>query len=52
MNCLQCSKHLSNLFKHEIDVKINAVVMDGKNIDDIIPLVELTKNLPVSVPLY
>jgi len=37
------------LLKHEIDVKINAVVMDGKNIDDIIPLVELTKDLPVSV---
>ncbi|HRI19417.1 MAG TPA: radical SAM protein, partial [Panacibacter sp.] len=37
------------LLKHEIDVKINAVVMDGKNVDDIIPLVELTKNLNVSV---
>ncbi len=40
---------LEQLLKHEIEVKINAVVMDGKNIDDIIPLVELTKNLPVSV---
>ena len=37
------------LLKHEIDVKINAVVMDGKNIDDIIPLVQLTKDMPVSV---
>jgi molybdenum cofactor biosynthesis protein A len=37
------------LLKHDIDVKINAVVMDGKNIQDIIPLVELTKDLPVSV---
>ncbi|MBG9374844.1 GTP 3',8-cyclase MoaA [Panacibacter sp. DH6] len=40
---------LEQLIRHNIDVKINAVVMDGKNIDDIIPLVELTKNLPVSV---
>ena len=40
---------LDELLKHNIDVKINAVVMDGKNVQDIIPLVELTKNLPVSV---
>src|SRR6187549_4111387 len=40
---------LEQLLKHEIDVKINAVVMDGKNIDDIIPLVELTKNRNISV---
>lgn len=37
------------LVKHDIEVKINAVVMDGKNTQDIIPLVELTKDLPVSV---
>jgi molybdenum cofactor biosynthesis protein A len=37
------------LLKHGIDVKINAVVMDGKNTQDIIPLIELTKKLPVSV---
>ena len=37
------------LLKHDIEVKINVVVMDGKNTQDIIPLVELTKNLPVSV---
>lgn len=37
------------LLKHEIPVKINAVVMEGKNIEDIIPLVELTKAQPVSV---
>lgn len=37
------------LLKHDIEVKINAVVMDGKNTQDIIPLVELTKDLPVSV---
>ena len=37
------------LMKAEIPVKINAVVMDGKNIEDILPMVELTKELPVSV---
>jgi cyclic pyranopterin phosphate synthase len=37
------------LIKHEIPVKINCVVMEGKNIEDIVPLVELTKNYPVSV---
>jgi len=42
-------KTLNELLKHDIEVKINAVVMDGKNTQDITPLVELTKNLPVSV---
>ena len=40
---------LLQLIKHDIPVKINAVVMDGKNIDDILPMVELTKSHPVSV---
>ncbi|MDF2431647.1 MAG: hypothetical protein JWP44_1278 [Mucilaginibacter sp.] len=40
---------LDELLKHDIEVKINAVVMDGKNNQDIIPLVEMTKDLPVSV---
>ncbi|SDF04445.1 cyclic pyranopterin monophosphate synthase subunit MoaA [Mucilaginibacter pineti] len=40
---------LDALLKHNIEVKINAVVMDGKNTQDIIPLVEMTKDLPVSV---
>jgi molybdenum cofactor biosynthesis protein A len=40
---------LDALLKHDIEVKINAVVMDGKNTQDIIPLVDLTKDLPVSV---
>jgi molybdenum cofactor biosynthesis protein A len=40
---------LHELLKHDIEVKINAVVMDSKNTQDIIPLVELTKELPVSV---
>lgn len=40
---------LQELLRHNIEVKINAVVMAGKNTQDIIPLVELTKHLPVSV---
>jgi molybdenum cofactor biosynthesis protein A len=40
---------LDELLKHGLEVKINAVVMDGKNTQDIIPMVELTKDLPVSV---
>ncbi|MBO9593683.1 MAG: GTP 3',8-cyclase MoaA [Niabella sp.] len=37
------------LLEQGIDVKMNAVVMEGKNIEDIVPLVRLTKTLPVSV---
>jgi cyclic pyranopterin phosphate synthase len=40
---------LDELLKHDIEVKINAVVMEGKNIADIVPLVEMTRELPVSV---
>ncbi|SDF66882.1 GTP 3',8-cyclase MoaA [Mucilaginibacter gossypii] len=40
---------LDAMLSHDMEVKINAVVMDGKNIQDIIPLVELAKELPVSV---
>lgn len=40
---------LENCLKNDIEVKINAVVMDGRNTQDIIPLVQLTKDLPVSV---
>jgi cyclic pyranopterin phosphate synthase len=40
---------LENCLKNDIEVKINAVVMDGKNTQDIIPLVQLTKDMPVSV---
>lgn len=40
---------LDELLKHNIEAKINAVVMDGKNTQDIIPLVQLTRELPVSV---
>ncbi|MDP4212689.1 MAG: GTP 3',8-cyclase MoaA [Bacteroidota bacterium] len=40
---------LDGLLQHDIAVKINTVVMEGRNIADIIPLVQLTKTLPVSV---
>jgi cyclic pyranopterin phosphate synthase len=42
-------KTYSTLLAYDIPVKINAVVMEGKNIDDIVPLIELTKRNPVSV---
>jgi molybdenum cofactor biosynthesis protein A len=42
-------KTLDALLFHHIETKINAVVMEGKNTDDIISLAELTKDLPVSV---
>jgi len=40
---------LDGLIAQDIDVKINTVVMEGKNTQDIIPLVELSRYLPVSV---
>jgi molybdenum cofactor biosynthesis protein A len=40
---------LDLLLQHRIPVKINTVVMEGKNIDDILPIIELTRNNPVSV---
>lgn len=40
---------LQQLLLYKMDIKINAVVMEGKNIEDILPLVQLTKDLPVSV---
>ncbi len=40
---------MEQLLQQDMDVKINAVVMEGKNIQDIEPLVALTKDLPVSV---
>jgi molybdenum cofactor biosynthesis enzyme MoaA len=42
-------KTLDTLLYHNIETKLNAVVMDGKNTQDIIPLAGLTKDLPVSV---
>lgn len=40
---------LDKLLYHGIPTKINAVVMEGKNTDDILPMVELAKDLPVNV---
>jgi molybdenum cofactor biosynthesis protein A len=40
---------MDQLLRHGIQVKLNAVVMDGKNTGDIVPLVALTKDLPVAV---
>ncbi len=37
------------LLQHDIGVKINAVVMDRQNTEDILPLAEMTKSLPVDV---
>jgi cyclic pyranopterin phosphate synthase len=37
------------LLAHDIRTKINAVVMEGQNIEDILPMVELTRQYPVSV---
>ncbi|QMU27157.1 GTP 3',8-cyclase MoaA [Adhaeribacter radiodurans] len=37
------------LLANQISVKINAVVMEGQNIEDIVPLAALTKDHPVSV---
>jgi len=40
---------MHQLLRYGIAVKLNAVVMEGKNTDDIIPLVDLTRDLPISV---
>jgi molybdenum cofactor biosynthesis protein A len=40
---------LNALLDHNIAVKVNTVVMDGKNTDDIIPIVELTKENNITV---
>lgn len=46
---LQTWRTLQSLLDHDIPVKINAVVMEGKNIEDIIPMVALTRDYPVTV---
>lgn len=40
---------LHELIANDIQVKINAVVMEGRNTADIIPLAKLTEEMPVSV---
>lgn len=37
------------LLEHEIPTKLNAVVMEGQNIEDLIPMAELTQKYPISV---
>lgn len=43
MDCLHA------LIERGIDTKINAVIMDGKNTEDILPLAEFTREHPVGV---
>ncbi len=45
----QVLETMNQLLRHNIQVKLNAVVMEGKNTEDILALVGLTKDLPVSV---
>lgn len=40
---------LEQLVEHDIPTKINMVVMKGANIDDILPMIEMTKLMPISV---
>lgn len=40
---------LHTLLAFDINVKLNTVVMAGRNIEDIIPLVQLTADLPIDV---
>jgi molybdenum cofactor biosynthesis protein A len=40
---------LQTALQYDMEVKINAVVMEGKNTEDILTLAELTKDLPVAV---
>jgi cyclic pyranopterin phosphate synthase len=42
-------KTLFQLIDAGFEVKVNAVVMDGQNTQDIIPLTELTRDYPVSI---
>ncbi len=37
------------LLEYDIPTKINAVVMNGRNIEDIVPMINLTRDYPVSV---
>lgn len=40
---------LEQLLEHNMTTKINAVVMDGQNTDDIISMVELTRHHPIGM---
>ena len=45
----QVLETLDQLLQYEIPTKINAVVMDGKNIEDILPMIELGRKHPIDV---
>lgn len=45
----QVMETFEQLLAHQIPTKINAVVMANQNIEDVIPLAELTRKHPVSV---
>lgn len=45
----QVMKTFDALLQHGINTKINAVVMEGQNIEDLVPMAEMTRDLPVSV---
>ena len=45
----QVEKTMLALIESGIQTKINAVVMEGRNISDILPMVALTESLPISV---
>lgn len=45
----QVMETLQALLHHGIKTKINAVVMEGKNTQDILTMVEMTKDQPISV---
>ncbi|WP_151086199.1 GTP 3',8-cyclase MoaA [Hymenobacter baengnokdamensis] len=45
----QVLRTLHALLEAGIQLKINAVVMDGRNIQDLVPLAELSRELPVDV---
>lgn len=40
---------LDALLHHDIAVKINAVVMDGENTEDLVPLARMSRDVPVDV---
>lgn len=42
-------KCMYNLLDNGFEVKLNAVVMDGKNTQDILPMVALTRDYPVNI---
>ena len=46
MACIQ------EMMNRDLDLRLNCVVMDGKNIEDILPFIEMTRENKVSCLLY